>query len=172
MFLIYLQLILRPETPTAKEALARKITHKMYNQFTKSPSEPSTPEHATPVHLMYGKSPSEPATPERAGLPHFNSSPGGARSPGAARSPGLSRSPGMTQGPRNSSPASAMALQPGGNIRNTLRNITNRAPVPGAPGSSLHRAAVPTASAKVSFVYFSLSFSFNVMWRCLCFDID
>lgn len=72
----------RPPTPTAKEALARKISTKLHS------GGPSTPERPTP-----------PLTP------------GAARSPGASRSPGLARSPGMAANMRVASPVSAMALQ-------------------------------------------------------------
>ena len=107
---------LRPHTPTAKEALARKITSKMY---VKSPSEPSTPERTTPTQPV--------------------------GSPSGVKSPGASRSPGMAAGVRIPSPVSAVALQPrmdSNNIRNTLRNITNRA-LTQSPGIQ-HRAMVPT----------------------------
>ncbi|XP_035826554.1 PAX-interacting protein 1 [Aplysia californica] len=99
----------RPDTPNAKEALARKITSRIHG---KNSSEPTTPERPVPSHSM--------------------------------------GSPGAASGVRIPSPVSTMALQlrmDGNNIRNTLRNITNRA-TPPAPGVQL-RASVPTASPKM-----------------------
>ncbi|XP_059170628.1 PAX-interacting protein 1-like [Physella acuta] len=83
----------RPDTPSAKEALARKISSRIYS---KSSSEPTTPER-----------PSVPMQP--------------------VGSPGLSSAIRLNPSMPN------IGFQPRleqANIRNTLRNITNRAAIP------------------------------------------
>ncbi|CAG5135482.1 unnamed protein product, partial [Candidula unifasciata] len=99
----------RPDTPNAKEALARKISSR--------------------VNIMI----SEPATPEKTGMPSFHSlgSPGSA---GIVRLPSPVPSLGMGLHLRHEVP----------NIRNTLRNITNRAAA--LPVSMPVRASVPCTS--------------------------
>lgn len=102
-----------PDAPNAKEALARKISSRIYSKT----SEPTTPEKTVPSMFH----------------------PIG--------------SPGVASGVRITSPIPAMGLQPrmetSPNIRNTLRNITNRA---ATPLNVPLRSSLPTGAAKVDFV--------------------
>ncbi|CAL1541165.1 unnamed protein product [Lymnaea stagnalis] len=100
----------RPDTPSAKEALARKISSRIYS---KSSSEPTTPEK-----------PSVPLQPVG--------------------------SPGSSGVVRVIPPVPQIGLQPRidqTNIRNTLRNITNRAVV---PGSVPLRSSMPVPAPKMN----------------------
>ncbi|GFN96195.1 pax-interacting protein 1 [Plakobranchus ocellatus] len=115
----------RPDTPSAKEALARKISSR-----------------------IQGKASSEPTTPERPSFPppvlHRSLSPGSATLGHASANLRFSPSslPGLGMGLQ---PRSA-ALDPS-NIRNTLRNITNRST---APTNMQLRPSIPTGNAKMN----------------------
>lgn len=119
--------IQRPDTPSAKEALARKISSR-----------------------IQGKASSEPTTPERPSFPspvlYRSLSPGSATMGNASANLRFSPSPlpGYGTGPQ---PRSAV-LDPS-NIRNTLRNITNRSTT---PNSMPFRPSVPGALAKNQIV--------------------
>ncbi|GFS07832.1 PAX-interacting protein 1 [Elysia marginata] len=117
----------RPDTPSAKEALARKISSR-----------------------IQGKASSEPTTPERPSFPspvlHRSLSPGSATLGSASANLRFSPSslPGLGLGPQ---PRSASLDST--NIRNTLRNITNRSTT---PTNMQFRPSAPTAYAKNQMV--------------------
>ncbi|RUS89229.1 hypothetical protein EGW08_003039 [Elysia chlorotica] len=115
----------RPDTPSAKEALARKISSR-----------------------IQGKASSEPTTPERPSFPspvmHRSLSPGSATMGPASASLRFSPSslPGLGLGLQ---PRSNAAVDPT-NIRNTLRNITNRSTT---PTNMQFRPSIPGSFPKV-----------------------